>query len=134
MMGATKPSLSIGRATPPTLPPRPTVNKNRVKRVSPPPVPTNVIVNDPVGVVEDAVTVSVLVKLGWPDAGLKVQVAPEGRPPVHERLTLNDVPFVRVATTLLVPEPPCWRIMLLELFKSKSDPTVNHSHGLVDGK
>src|SRR5436309_11591897 len=127
-------SLSIGTTTPPTLLLPVTVNKNRVKRVSPPPVPTNVTVNDPVGVVEDAVTVSVLVKLGWPDAGLKEQVAPEGRPLVHERLTLNDVPFVKVANTLFCPDPPCWSIMLLELIRSKSDPTVNHSHGLVDGK
>src|SRR5437016_6398203 len=123
------PSLLIGKTTPPTLPPLPTVNKNRVKRVSPPPVPTNVIVNDPAGVAEDAVTVSVLVKLGWPDVGLKEQVVPEGRPLVHERLTLNDVPFVRVATTELVPELPWLMVMLPELIKSKSDPTVNHSHG-----
>jgi hypothetical protein len=92
------------------------------------------MVDHPVGVVDDAVMVSVLVKLALPDVGLNEHDAPVGSPPVHERLTLGDVPLVRVARIELDPGPLIGAVIESELFRSKSDPTVNHSHGLVDGK
>jgi hypothetical protein len=134
MKGASKPSLSTGLRTPPTTPIGVTVRRNRVMRVSPPPVPVTVMVDQPVGVVDDAVMVSVLVKLAIPDVGLNEHDAPAGSPLVHIRLTLDDVPLVRVAMIELDPIKPTGVLIEPELFRSKSDPTVNHSHGLVDGK
>ena len=46
----------------------------------PPPVPVTVSVNDPVGEVDDAVTVRVEVKLGVSEGVLKAPLRPEGNP------------------------------------------------------
>jgi hypothetical protein len=46
-----------------------------------------VIGYEPASVVNDALTVSVLVKVGFPDKGLKRHKPPKGRPLVQDKLT-----------------------------------------------
>jgi len=83
-----------------------TVSVNWVVCVFPPPVPVTVMVDEPVGVEDEVLTVKVLVKVGLPDAGLKLHDAPEGRPLVQDRLTDCDCPPVNVTVIVLEPEPP----------------------------
>jgi hypothetical protein len=51
--------------------------------------------------------VRVLENVGLPDAGLKPQDAPEGTPPVQERVTDWAVPVCRLAVIVFNPELPC---------------------------
>jgi hypothetical protein len=60
----------------------------------------------PTGVVEAVVILIVEVKLGVPDAGEKVALAPDGRPEV-DRLTVFVNPAIEVTETVAVVEPPC---------------------------
>ena len=62
------------------------------------------------------VMVKVLENVGLPEAGLKLQDAPEGRPPVHERVTNWAMPVCRVAVIVFEPELP-WATVI----PSKSD-------------
>jgi hypothetical protein len=70
---------------------------------------------DPVAVVPATDTVAVLAAFppagGVTGFGLKLQVAPLGRP-VQERLTAAANPFSEVTVQLLVPLPPCAMLRL----------------------
>ena len=59
----------------------------------------------PAGVVEEVEIVSVEVKLGVPDEGLKLAVAPDGRPEA-DRLTISLKPPTESSETVDVTDPP----------------------------
>ena len=82
-----------------------TVKEKVVLWVFPPPVPVIVIVYAPVGVVNAVEIVSVEVKLGAPDDGAKVAVAPDGRPDVV-RLTVLLKPPTEVSETVVLEDTP----------------------------
>jgi hypothetical protein len=75
----------------------------------------------PLGVEDEAVIVSELVKVGEPDGGRKEHEAPAGSPPVQERLTDIDGPPSKV--TFIIPEPELpWTMVIapeFEIEKSK---------------
>jgi len=77
-----------------------TVNVNVVVRVREPPVPVTVIVDDPVGVDAEVVSVSVDVQFGLHDVGENEAVVPMGRPEAANE-TDCVVPEVRVAVIVL---------------------------------
>ena len=64
-----------------------------------------VIVYAPAGVVNAVEIVSVEVKLGAPDDGVKVAVAPDGRPDVV-RLTVLLKPLTEASETVVLADPP----------------------------
>ena len=73
--------------------------------VFPPPVPVMVIEYVPTGVVEAVEIVSVEVKVGVPDDGVNVAVAPDGRPDA-DKLTVSLKPFTEVSETVAVTDSP----------------------------
>jgi len=77
-----------------------TVNANVVVRDREPPVPVTVIVDDPVGVDAEVVSVSVDVQFGLHDVGENEAVVPMGRPEAANE-TDCVVPEVRVAVIVL---------------------------------
>jgi len=72
----------------------------------PPPVPVMVIVYVPTGVVAAVVIVSVDVKAGVPEAGVKLAAAPDGRP-VAWRVTVLVKPWLARTLTVEVMDLPC---------------------------
>jgi hypothetical protein len=74
---------------------------------TPPPVPVIVTTDDPVGVVGAVTMVSVDVKLGLPDEGSKLEVAPDGRPEA-DRLTMLSKPLMGDKETVTVIDSPCF--------------------------
>ena len=64
-----------------------------------------VIVYEPAGVVEAVEIVSVEVKLGVPDDGVKLAVPPDGRPD-DVRLTVLLKPLTEVSETVVLTDPP----------------------------
>jgi hypothetical protein len=74
--------------------------------VNPPPVPVIVIAYVPAGVVESVEIVSVELKLGVHEDGLKVGAAPDGRPEA-DRLTVSVKPPIEVMETVAPADPPC---------------------------
>lgn len=86
----------------------------------PPEVPDKVTLKDPAGVEGDVLMVTVLVKDGLPDCGLKLHEALGGRPAAHARATGWVAPFSKVA--LIVPDPglPCVAAIPPELESEKS--------------
>ncbi len=105
-----------------------TVKVNVVVWETPEPVPVTVIEYVPAGVERvDVLTVSMLVApevVGVSEAGLKLHEAPEGRPEVHERVTLWLTPTLRVAVIVLEPDAPWVTVMPPELEREKSKPKV----------
>jgi hypothetical protein len=83
-----------------------TVNVNIVVYDREPAAPVTVIVEDPVGVDADVVTVSVEEQVGLHDAGEKKAAAPDGRPDA-EKETDCAVPETRVAVIALDADCPC---------------------------
>ena len=77
-----------------------------VEWLIPPPLPSTTTLYEPAGVADEVVIVSPLVKVGEPERGRKEHEAPEGSPPMHERLTEVDGPPSRVTTIVAAPEPP----------------------------
>ena len=82
-----------------------TVNVNVVVCDKEPAVPLTVIVEDPVGVDAEVVTVTVEEHAGVHDAGEKAAVAPVGRPEA-EKDTDCAVPETNVAVMVLVADCP----------------------------
>ena len=82
-----------------------TVNVNIVVCDREPAAPVSVIVEDPVGVDEDVVTVSVEEQVGLHDACEKEAVAPDGRPDA-EKETDCAAPETRVAVIVLDTDCP----------------------------
>jgi hypothetical protein len=60
-----------------------------------------------VGVVDEVEMVNVLVKVGYPEDGLKVAEAYEGSPEAV-RLTVWVEPLTSVTVTVALTLPPCW--------------------------
>jgi hypothetical protein len=83
-----------------------TVNVNIVVCDREPAAPVTVIVEDPVGVDADVVSVSVEEQVGLHEAGEKEAAAPDGRPDA-EKETDCAVPETRVAVIVLDGDCPC---------------------------
>ena len=98
-----------------------TVSATVVVRVSEPPVPVTVSVNDPVAVPAGVETVRVEGVGGVTEPGFSVQVAPVGHP-VTVRATLLLNPFSAVTVMVEVPDGPPWAsvndVGLLDIEKS----------------
>ena len=82
-----------------------TVNVNVVVWDKEPAAPVTVIVDAPVGVDAEVVTVTVEEQVGLHDAGEKAAVAPAGRPEA-ENDTVCAVPETSVAVMVLVADCP----------------------------
>jgi hypothetical protein len=75
-------------------------------RVTPPPVPTIMMAYVPEGVVGEVCMLAADVPAGVTDAGLKVAVAPEGRPKAL-RETLDENPLAGARASEYEAFPPC---------------------------
>ena len=88
--------------------------------LNPPLLPSTVIVYVPLGVEDEAVIVSELVKVGEPEGGRKEHEVSDGSPPTQERLTGIDGPPSNVTSIVLEPEPPWTMVIVPEFEMEKS--------------
>jgi hypothetical protein len=100
-----------------------TVRLTLVAWVADEPVPVIVRVYPPAGVLELVVTVRVELPPAGTDVGLKLALAPDGRPET-ERLTLWALPDVTAVLTVVLAEPPWVVEMLLGLALSEKSFTA----------
>jgi len=107
--------LKFPVSNPPFVTPDPpeefTVSVMLVEWVAEVPVPVTVTVYVPTGVVGDVAMVRVELLPDWIVWGLKLAVAPDGRP-LAESETVCDWPLVTVVEMVEVPLPPCVTVML----------------------
>src|SRR5712691_2641579 len=76
----------------------------------------------PLSVDDEAATVSKLVKVGDPEGGRKEHEAPDGSPPIQERLTDIDDPPSNVTFIVVEPEPP-WTTVIAPEFEIEKSKT-----------
>jgi hypothetical protein len=93
--------------------------------VCPPPVPATVTVEEPVGAEDEVLIVRVLEKVGFPEIGLKLQEAPEGRPLAQDKPTDCVEPLVKVTVMITEPDEPRVTVIAPELDSEKSKFAVN---------
>jgi hypothetical protein len=74
--------------------------------LKPPSLPSTVIRYVPPGVEDEVAIVNELVKVGDPEEGRIEHEAPDGRPPVQERLTGEGGPPSKATFIVVEPEPP----------------------------
>lgn len=102
--------------------------------VKPPPEPVIVIVYVPTGVELEVDMVMVLVNVGLPDDGLKLTVAPDGRPEAV-KLTVAVEPLTSETVTVAVTLPPAVTLPLAgetDIEKSNGTLTVNVYDAVLD--